>query len=453
VVLAKAARKYLDRYAEREARLADALGSYGHALVVPAYGEGDLLVAMLRTVPRGPSGDVLVVLVVNGKPGAPPWVHEQNRAVVARLADAFGTAEEIPSIDAAARLFELDAGRLLVVDRFMAPRWFPDGQGVGLARKIGVDLCARLRASGRLRSPFVHTTDADVELPPDYFARPPHGPAAALLYPFSHRPDDDEQLARAVLLYEISLRYYVLGLRFAGSPYAFHTIGSTIATDVDAYMKVRGFPRRDAAEDFYLLSKLAKVGPIIPLSGAPIAIRGRVSSRVPFGTGAAVGRIVAEGAAPFTMYEPAIFRYVRAWLGAMGDVDRTTSERALDDAIARRCEDEAIASEPLIVALRGLGAPGAVTSAQRSATSVDALRRRLVIWFDAFRTLKLVHLLQRAGMHPLDWFEALVRSPFAHAAVEDLGKGRHESPPELTRIVERLADLERAHPLARPSIF
>ena len=136
-------------------------------------------------------------------------------------------------------------GRILVVDRFTPPGFFPDDQGVGLARKIGVDLCARLHASGRLASSFVHTTDADVELPNDYFDRTPAGPAAALLFPFFHRPDVEPRLGRAVLLYEISLRYYVLGLSFAGSPYAFHTIGSTIATDVGAYMKVRGFPKRD----------------------------------------------------------------------------------------------------------------------------------------------------------------------------------------------------------------
>jgi len=430
----KAARKYLDRHAEREPRLADALGSFGHALVVPAYGEGDELVAMLRGVPRGARGEVLVVLVVNGKPSAPAWVHERNHAVVARLADAFGRGEPVSFDEPFARMFELGVGRLLLLDRFTEARRFPDGQGVGLARKIGVDLCARLHAAGRLASAFVQTTDADVELPADYFDRATDRSAAALLYPFSHRPEDDESLARAVLLYEISLRYYVLGLRFAASPYAYHTIGSTIAAEVGAYMKVRGFPRRDAAEDFYLLSKLAKVGPIVSLPGEPISIRGRASSRVPFGTGAAVTRIAAEGAHHFAMYEPAIFRYLRAWLSALGELDLATTERELEVAIDRRCRDEKLAAGPLVAALRSLGVHGAVLSAQASATSVQALRRRLAVWFDAFRTLKLVHVLERGGLSRVDFRDALRRAPFA--AVGPLN--------DLPAIVARLAELERA---------
>src|SRR5262249_38957583 len=144
----------------------------------------------------------------------------------------------------------------------------PEGQGVGLARKIGFDLAARLFAAGRLRSPFIHSTDADVRLPEDYFERAEEGAiAAALVYPFSHRPEEDPVLARAVFLYEISLRYYVLGLAFAGSPHAYHTIGSAFAARASAYVSVRGFPKRDAAEDFYLLSKIAKVGPVFSLGG------------------------------------------------------------------------------------------------------------------------------------------------------------------------------------------
>ena len=63
-------------------------------------------------------------------------------------------------------------------------------------------------------------------------------------------------------LYEYSLRYYVAGLTYAQSPYAFHTIGSTMAVNAEHYASVRGFPRREAGEDFYLLNKLAKVGSV-----------------------------------------------------------------------------------------------------------------------------------------------------------------------------------------------
>jgi hypothetical protein len=422
-----AERKYLERYAEPESRLADGLGAFGHALVVPAYGEGSLLIDMLRSVPRGALGDVLVVVVVNGRESSPAWVHEENGRVVARIREAFGDEElgQRPM----ARLFAFEPGRILVVDRAGPGRCLPEGQGVGLARKIGSDLAARLHATGRLASPFVHSTDADAILPPDYFERVGRPDASALVYPFSHVPDPDPALARAVLLYEISLRYYVLGLAFAGSPWAHHTIGSTIAARAGAYVRVRGFPKRDAAEDFYLLSKLAKVGTIASLAGRPIALRGRTSDRVPFGTGAAVRRIAAPGATPFTMYDPRLFVYLRAWLRALGD---------LEGDVREACAVESLDPAPLDAATADLGAAEAIASARRRSTSVEAARRHIVTWFDAFRTLKLLHGLQRAGLGPLSWSDALREAPFTREAWipgDDLDR--------LAELCERLASMER----------
>jgi hypothetical protein len=380
---------------------------------------------MLKSVPRGTAGEVLVVLVVNGKRSSAPWVHEENRAVLARLRGAFGDrGPETLSRDPPAHLLAFGPGRILLIDRSTEEHVFPEGQGVGLARKIGNDLAARLFEVGRLASPYLHSTDADVVLPADYFERAGRSPAAmALLYPFFHVPESDPALARAVLLYEISLRYYVLGLRFAGSPYAHHTIGSTIATRAGAYVRVRGFPKRDAGEDFYLLSKLAKLGPIATLGGRPIAIRGRDSDRVPFGTGAAVRRIAAPGAPPFKLYDPTLFRYLRAWLRALGDADGD---------VRQACSRESLDPAPLVAATAALGAPEAIASAKRRSTSPEALRRHLTTWFDAFRTLKLLHVLQRGGMAPRPWADALREAPFTRCEkVDDLGE-----------LCERLASME-----------
>jgi hypothetical protein len=241
-------------------------------------------------------------------------------------------------------------------------------------------------------------------------------------------PDADPALARAVLLYEISLRYYVLGLAFAGSPWAYHTIGSTIAARAGAYVRVRGFPKRDAAEDFYLLSKLAKVGPIASLGGRPIALRGRTSDRVPFGTGAAVRRIAA-GVTPFTMYDPRLFVYLRAWLRALGD---------LEGDVREACAVESLDPAPLVAATADMGAAEAIASARRRSTSAQAARRHMVTWFDAFRTLKLLHGLQRAGSSPRPWSDALREAPFTRDAWlpgENLDR--------LTELCERLAAMER----------
>ena len=63
MIASKAVSQYLSRHAEPEAAAADRLeGSFGHALVVPAYGEGRSLFDTLGSVPRGPRGDTLVVV-------------------------------------------------------------------------------------------------------------------------------------------------------------------------------------------------------------------------------------------------------------------------------------------------------------------------------------------------------------------------------------------------------
>ena len=53
------------------------------------------------------------------------------------------------------------------------------------------------------------------------------------------------------------------GWVFAGSPYAFHTIGSTHGRKRGLIMPGSGaFPAARPGEDFYLLNKLAKVGSV-----------------------------------------------------------------------------------------------------------------------------------------------------------------------------------------------
>jgi hypothetical protein len=217
----KAVRKYLARYAEPEAEIAVKLqGSFGHALIVPAYGERESLFALLSSIPGGPRGSVLIVLVLNARADSPAPVHDANQAARERLTRELPAAtvlSESPPI----RAHPLSGGYLLLVDRAMPGHFLPAGQGVGLARKIGNDIALWIRDLRRLGSPWLHNTDADAMLPPDYFEQPegldPEA-AGAALYFFEHRFDPDPDLALAGRLYEISLRYYVLGLAWAGSP-------------------------------------------------------------------------------------------------------------------------------------------------------------------------------------------------------------------------------------------
>ena len=416
-----AVEKYIARYLEPEGRaVRDLRTTFGHAVVIPAYDEGDNLFGTLRSIPPGPLGEVLTILVVNAPADASPSVHPRSQRLIQELRQELG-AEIDESGPPGLRWFGHARGALLCVDR-TGPRSLPKGGGVGLARKIGCDIALKLHAQGNLRSPWIHTTDADVKLPADYFARAPVAldaeMPAVLIYPFWHRCESPPELADAMHRYEVFLRYYVLGLADAGSPYAFHTLGSTLAIHSLAYAKVRGFPRRDAGEDFYLLNKLAKVGAIVRLDGAPLMIRGRSSHRVPFGTGAALKQILADAARGegYRVHPPEVFRHLKVCLAAL---ELLSADRGREDPrhylkMAARAH-AGVDAERLHDEMAQLGYLSAVRHAEKISKDASTMSRHLHTWFDAFRTLKLIHRLTRL-FPKVPLVDAVAAAPFVSGA-------------------------------------
>ncbi len=436
----KAVRKYLARYAEPESELAAKLqGSFGHALIVPAYGEGESLFSLLSSVPGGPRGPVLIVLALNARGDSPPAVHEANQSARERLERELPAASilsESPPI----RAYPLSGGILLLVDCAAPGRFLPEGQGVGLARKIGNDIALRLRDLGRLASAWLHNTDADALLPPDYFEQTEGldpEVAGAALYFFEHRFDPDPDLALAGRLYEISLRYYVLGLDWAGSPYAYQNMGSCLAIPAGAYAAVRGFPKKNAAEDFYVLNKLAKVGRFEKLKGAPLLLEGRPSDRVPFGTGRALRDLAGrkKSLRNYRLYHPLVFAHLAEWLRILariaasgGDVGGAMADLPAASPYFR--------TDLLRESLEQQGVSHAIAEARARSSDPATLERHLHAWFDAFRTLKLVHALRDGFLASLPWREALAEAPFT-----GLSASTEDEPEQLRRM---LSEAERA---------
>ena len=350
--------------------------------------------------------------MLNARRDSPREIHETNAAARAAIASG-GRAEvlaEIPEV----RFFPHPRGGVLLIDRASPASYLPAGQGVGLARKIGCDLLLRLHAAERLTSPWIHATDADVSLPPDYFDQvkslDPQSTAAAL-YSFEHRFAVDESLATAGRLYEISLRYRTLGLAWAGSPYAYEALGSCLAISAPAYAEVGGFPKTNALEDVAIANALARVGAIERLAGSPIVLEGRISTRVPISTGKALSDLVRRPAAEasFLLPHPLAFAHLAAWIRVL-------------DALARRGADALVAELPrgnpffraelLEEALAGMGAFDAVREVIRAPGDPQTILHRLHGWFDAFRTKELLDALGTAGLVPLPFRQALAEASF-----------------------------------------
>jgi hypothetical protein len=429
----KTIQKYVSRYAEPEALLAEKLsGSFGHALIIPAYGERDSLFPLLGSVPAGPRGPVLVILVINARADSPSSVHEANAAVRARLEKELPLVQTL-SDSPPARLYGLAGGSLLAIDRALPGQYLPEGQGVGLARKIGNDVALALAAGKRLSSPWFHNTDADTLLPRDYFDQMTGVPekAAAAIYFFEHRFEEDPGLAEAARLYEISLRYYVLGLAWAGSPYAYQSMGSCVVISPDSYAAVRGFPRKNAAEDFYVLNKLAKVGSIFRLTGSPVLLEGRPSDRVPFGTGRAIRDLVSKkrGLSSFRLFHPLVFAHLARWLDVLREIARSGGDLTTILGVLPQ-GSPFFRADLLEESLRRLGAFEAIRESVAKSRDDATLLRHLHTWFDAFRTLKLIHALRDGGLPSLPWRESLAEAPFTH-----LSSSTQDDPEPLRRLI------------------
>ena len=416
---AENAGKYFARHAEPEARLAQGVsGAYLAALSVPVRAEAATLLDGFRAALEQAPGRVLLILVVNAPESAGDRVHAENQRLLAYLAQHFPDQQPVVGPDVATRAV-LGRGTnydLLWLDRASEGARLPAREGVGTARKIGGDLAAALWTRGQIACSRIASSDADVTLPVDYFATLATNIAeskrsAAWLWPFQHEAGGAADIDASTVLYEISLRYYVLGLAAAGSCYAYQSVGSTLCVDAPSYLSVRGFPKREAGEDFYLLDKLAKVGPLRRVSATPVRIRARASDRVPFGTGRRSREIAEETAAgrEFPLYAPRIFEALAAVLRGLNEFAERGQVEALERAVVAHVPELA---EAVIFVLEGLGVFAALASASAQAPPGAVLRRRIHTWFDALRTLRFVHGLRDRALPSPPWREALSSAAF-----------------------------------------
>ena len=279
----EAIERYLKDHAEEYAeKLPDPGRGLRLCIVIPALAERESIGAVLHSLPEK-DDRFEVIIVVNHKEGASAEIVENNA----------GTVQDI-------------SGRALVIERV-----FPDDvAGVGAARRAGMDLALRrLVKAGEPDKSAIACLDADSPVDPGYVEgilavfggdRPPAAGICACRHPI---PEDEEQ-AKAIIAYELWLRYMEQGFRFCGSPYAFQTIGSCTVVSPHAYALADGMPRRQAGEDFYFLQKIAKVfGRVVDLD---VVVRPspRVSDRVPFGTGRAMIRCRDDGPDYYLQAEP-----------------------------------------------------------------------------------------------------------------------------------------------------
>lgn len=403
----------------------DSASTFQQALVIPAYAETEDFIARLLQLPC--PEPTLAIIILNG----PQSITENDvKLTISALQFAQTTLNDDYQHSGYLHRFQHNHLTLLFVDLINSRPDYWAGYGVGFARKLGMDICLQLFQAGALENPLVRSTDADVHWPPTYLAplNPQEG-VSAYIYPFRHGAvnQQDADHCQAAALYDSWLRYYVAGLKWSGSQWTFHTIGSTFAVHMQHYAIQRGFPKREAGEDFYLLNKLAKSGRIILLKEPTLILSNRVSKRTPFGTGKSIDSIINTSIQDWCFYHPDIFKQLKIWhlhmaqQFGLSDIQLPAEASAIDRT------------------LKAIGVNAMLRHANQHSKDQATFSRHLHNSFDAAVTRKCIHYL-RDQYYPSICFDELIQQaqqqeiPFISAATT------LSTPASLSQV---LADQER----------
>lgn len=339
-------------------------------VVIPAFNEPDIR-STLDSLQhcKCPEGTVEVIIVINAAAGADSSILKTNQQTVDQI-ESWNSRHEPGFL----RL------RVIREERLAANK-----AGAGWARKIGMD--EALRRWGLLgRDGPILCLDADCEVSPDYFQAAQIGfnkPSINLAhFQFEHRYElePDQQLKMGIIQYELHLRCYIQGLKWAGYPFACHTVGSCMAVKAAAYARAGGMNRRKAGEDFYFMHKLLPVNEFTYLS-ATVYPSCRVSDRVPFGTGRAQLEYVAARMPEKLSYHPDIYRSLQVFF--------------LQVPLLYSHQPGALPlPKPILEFLRGVNFEMQVSEIKSQSNGGSAFFKRFWQWMDGFMILKLTHHLR-----------------------------------------------------------
>jgi hypothetical protein len=173
-------------------------------------------------------------------------------------------------------------------------------KGVGVTRKIAMDEAARRLADVNNLNGLITGLDADCKVSKNYFTaielafqNNPKASSASIY--FEHPIKGDQHpanLYEAIIDYELHLRYFKNAKAWAGLKDAYYTVGSSMVVRAKDYMAQGGMNKRQAAEDFYFIHKFTALGKHIEINDCTVFPSPRISDRVPFGTGKAIGEII-----------------------------------------------------------------------------------------------------------------------------------------------------------------
>jgi len=351
-------------------------------VVIPCYNEMELITALSSLINcEKPKGTVEVITVVNSAISDLEAVKETNSKMLEK-AQKWNKEQDTNWLN----FYFIEANNL------------PDKDaGVGLARKIGMDE-AVYRFESIKKDGIIACFDADstcqtnyfMELE-KYFENNPKSPACSIHFEHPLQGNEfSEENYRAIEAYELHLRVYKNALKFCGFPYAFHTIGSSMAVKSKAYQKQGGMNKRKAGEDFYFLQKMMALGNFSELNTTSIYPSPRISDRVPFGTGRAMQNYLSDEQKNYTTYA------IQAFLDLKKLVEN------LDTLYLKQID----LPESVLAYLKTISFNENLKKIRQNSTSVTHFKQLFFNWFNAFKVLKFVHFARDNYYPDVSVFEA-----------------------------------------------
>ncbi len=362
-------------------RINDYIPGPGLSLVVaiPACNEPGLLQtlhALRSCIP--PAGEVEIIIALNSSELSPEEVIDRNLLSEKEIRE-FAREHSDPEFRV---LFTNQAGIR------------KKDAGAGFARKMAMDHA--LSRFNKLNKPegIILSMDADTLCEPDYlvavenhFLSKPESRACSVY--FEHPVEGSSfpaSVYHGIVQYELHLRYYIQGLRFAGHPHAFHTVGSAFCVRAGVYSGQGGMNKRTAGEDFYFLQKIIPLGNYQDLCSTCIIPSPRPSRRVAFGTGPVVDKFLSGELSSLDTYHPRSFHDLKAFIddipmfysGSKNGI-RDLSQ-SWPESIRADLQDEFF---PRLEEIRN------------NSASESSFRNRFFRWFNMFRTLKYINSAHR----------------------------------------------------------
>lgn len=365
---------YLDRYASPPLNISNSpQANTGLIVVIPVFNETETLKALNSLIENNlPKTSVEVLVIINQSIECDESVINQNTST---LYDVNEWIKANPK-----------EGIKFYVQHISLPK---KHAGVGLARKAGMDEATRRFEEINNENGIILCFDADCTCSSNYLnetyksflQKQLKGASIYYEHNFEHLSSLEKE---GILQYELHLRYYVHALKKAGYPYAFHTVGSSMAVRVDIYKKAGGMNKRKAGEDFHFLHKVIPYGNFEEITSATVYPSARMSDRVPFGTGKAMYDWITKNRDQFYSYHPQIFNKIEEFIKLAPLFYKCPKYDDLINKLSPVIQSY-LEKEKFKIVLRDIN---------RQSNSLATFVHRWFSWFNGLKILHLVHYLR-----------------------------------------------------------